>query len=260
MLSASGAVFQEHLFLPKSVGIIFAYSLIGLFLITGKKGLMFSYKILVPIKLILLLVIASYVMFFVQSSALETYTASLSLNEVRFWGISSVLYVSYNFALAMVILSEYQPLTNKRSGVAGGFWGGLILGLLVYISYMAMSKFLPSILHYEVPMLFIAGNISITAKHVYTLVLWLGILTTALANTYGFSQRMAKFVGLNFRSCLLISLTLAIPLSTQDFSVLVGKVYPLFGILGFVIVCGVAYKAIKDLLGELYYNIIKLEK
>lgn len=35
-------------------------------------------------------------------------------------------------------------------------------------------------------MLFVAGQVSMTARHLYTVVLWQGIITTALANAYGF--------------------------------------------------------------------------
>lgn len=260
MLSASGAVFFEHIYLPKGLGVFLAYILVGLFLIWGKKGLVVSYNILVPIKLILLFTITAYAVFFIHGSQIETYTAFLRPNDIRFWIISSLLYVAYNFALAMVILTEYQSLTDKRSGIAGGIWGGIVLGLLVLLTYLALSKFLPVILHYEVPMLFVAGNISLTAKHLFTVVLWLGILTTALANTYGFAQRFAKFTGFGYQNCLLIALTLALPIAMQDFSVLVGKVYPLFGILGLFIVSALIYRSTKELVREIYYNIIQNKK
>lgn len=260
MLSASGAVFFEHIYLSKGLGVFAAYVLVGLFLIWGKKGLIVSFNVLVPIKIILLIIITVYAVFFIQGSQIGTYTAFLRPEDIRFWGVSSILYVAFNFALAMVILTEYQTLTDKRSGIAGGIWGGLVLGLLALLTYLALSKFLPVILHYEVPMLFVAGNISITAKYLYTLVLWVGILTTALANSYGFTQRFAKFTGFGYRNCLLLSLTLALPIAMQDFSVLVGKVYPLFGVLGLFIVSAVVYKSTKELVGEIYYNINQRKK
>lgn len=257
MLSASGAIFYEHINLSQGLGVFSAYALTALFLVWGKNGLVTSFNVLVPIKIILIIMITVYAVFFIPSSKIGTYTAFLRPEDIRFWAVSSILYVAYNFALAMVILTEYQTLTDKRGGIAGGIWGGLVLGLLLLLTFLALSKFLPVVLHYEVPMLFVAGNISVTAKHFYTIVLWLGILTTALANTYGFAQRFAEFTGISYRSCLIICLTLALPLAMLDFSELVGKVYPLFGILGLFIVSALIYKFTKEFIRQIYYNIIQ---
>lgn len=253
MLSASGAVFAEHLYLSKYMGIFLVYILLFFFLFLGKKGLVLSYNILVPIKIILLLVITLYVNSSFEGSQLQEY--SRLQENINMWLIASILYVAYNFTLALVVLSEYQSLTDKRGGIIGGIMGGLLLGILVVLSFIALSKFIPAVLHYEVPMLYVAGNISLPAKYLYTVVLWLGIITTALANTYGFTQRIFNYTGLNYKFVLLASLTLAIPIATQDFSVLVAKIYPLFGLLGLIIILALIKKAIKDIARELYYNI-----
>lgn len=257
MLSASGAVFYEHLYLPKSLGIFLAYGLVGIFLICGKKGLIFSYNLLVPLKLILLLIITSYAAIFMSHNEVQTYTAYINYGSDHSWALSSLLYVAYNFSLAMVVLTEYQTLSNKRTGVVGAIWGGIVLGVLVILTYLALSKFLPVVMHYEVPMLYVAGNISLTAKHVYTIVLWIGILTTAIANAFGFAQRFASFTGMSYGLCLFLCMTLALPVSVQSFSGLVGRVYPLFGILGIIILAALLCRSIKDIITDLYYNITK---
>ena len=258
MLSASGAVFYEHLYLPKTLGIFLAYVVIVILLAAGKKGLIFSYNILVPIKIVLLLAISGYTAFFVDKSQQEIYTFSLNTEGAWKWMISSILYVSYNFALAMVVLTEYQSVTNRRNGILGAAWGGLILGGLVIINYYSLFKFLPAVMHYQVPMVYVAGQISLTAKHLYTIVLWLGIITTAIANAYGFAQRFSNFTGLSYRICLVLSITLALPLSLQSFSSLVAKIYPIFGILGVTIIVALLYKTTKEIGLGLYYRVIHL--
>ncbi|MDD4801881.1 MAG: hypothetical protein PHF24_02885 [Syntrophomonas sp.] len=255
MLSASGAVFYEHLYLPKMLGIFLAYAVIVILLITGKKGLILSYNVLVPVKILLLLIISGYAAIFLQGNQFESITYTLGEEYGRSWMIASILYVAYNFALALVVLTEYQTITNRHNGIVGAVLGGLILGMLVIVNYISLSKFLPTILHYEVPMLFIAGNISLTAKHIYTLVLWLGILTTAIANTYGFAQRFSRFTGLNYGLCLIVCMTMALPLSMQSFSSLVSIIYPIFGLLGISIIASLIYWTVKEIAGELYYRI-----
>jgi len=257
MLSASGAVFYEHLYLPKNLGIFLAYSMVVAFLLTGKRGLMTSYNLLVPLKIVLLLLISGYAAFFIKGQAMEVYTTFICPSETRFWLLSSLLYVAYNFSLAMVVLSEYQTIGNRDDGIIGAAWGGLVLGILVMINYIALSRFLPVVMHYEVPMLYVAGKISLPAKHVYTLVLWVGILTTAIANAYGFAQRFAGFTGLSYRFCLVLCMTLALPVSMRSFSSLVSKIYPLFGILGILIITMLVYRTTKDAAAEVYYYIMQ---
>jgi len=260
MLAASGAVFYEHLYLPKGLGIFLAYVMVLLMLFSGKKGLIVSYNLLVPLKMLLILVIASYAAFYPVQPSVETYTTFLCPGNPRLWIIAAVLYVAYNFSLAMVVLTEYQSITSRKSGVTGAIWGGLILGLLVLVNFLALRKFIPSIFMYEVPMLYIAGNISVTAKQVYTAVLWVGILTTALANAYGFSQRFSSLTGLSYPLCLVLCVTLALPVSMQSFSGLVGKVYPLFGILGILILGALTWRTFRDFAAKLYYNITQFWK
>lgn len=254
MIAASGAIFSEHLYLSKYLGIMVAYFLIVLMLGAGKKGLIRSYNLLVPVKLILLLGITAYAAFCLNGNE-SIYTNTIKTYTPGNWATASILYVAYNFALAMVVLTEYQPLTTRRQAVGGAIWGGLLLGFLVVIYYMAMAKFLPEVTWYEVPMLFITGRISSLVKTVYILVLWVGILTTALANAYGFSQRTARLTGMKYQTCLIICITMALPLSMQSFSALVGKVYPLFGLLGIFILAALIYKSVKEVGLELYYKI-----
>lgn len=248
MLSASGAVFYEHLYLPKYWGILLAYLMVVIALAAGKKGLIYSYSLLVPIKIILLLLIAGYVALFVDEVQVSAGAAYLYPQGENYWSLASILYVAYNFSLAMVVLSEYQSVSSKSDGIKGAIIGGLILGLLVVVNYCALSKFIPGVMHYQVPMLYVAGHISPTAKYVYTLVLWMGILTTAIANAYGFAQRFSHFTELNYSLCLVLCMTLALPVSTQSFSSLVNKIYPAFGMLGVLILLALSYSFMKKII------------
>lgn len=248
MLSASGAVFYEHLYLSKYWGILLAYLMVVIALAAGKQGLIYSYNLLVPIKIVLLLLISGYVAIFMGDVQVTASAAYLSPQGQNGWPLASILYVAYNFSLAMVVLSEYQSVSSKSDGVKGAIEGGLILGLLVILNYGALCKFLPVVMHYQVPMLFVAGHISPAAKYVYTLVLWMGILTTAIANAYGFAQRFSRFTGLSYSLCLVLCMTLALPLATQNFSSLVNKVYPAFGILGILILLALSYSFLKKMI------------
>ena len=138
---------------------------------------------------------------------------------------------------------EYRVLVSSAEGILAVL-GGLVLGGMALLYYLTMVRYLPGILDYEVPMLFVAGNISVPVKFTYVIVLWIGIITTALADAYGFTQRFAAFTGISYRLTLLLVLTAALPLSFQSFSSLVAVVYPLFGVLGLVLVVGIWFRVV----------------
>lgn len=254
MLSASGAIFDEHLYLNKYLGIMTAFLLIFLLLLKGKSGLIYSYNVLVPLKIILLLLISGYAAFCMDSQMGTPPMVPLRPVQAQYWGLAAVLYVAYNFTLAMVILTEYQTVTGIKAAMQGAAAGGLILGLLVLLNYTALSHFQMEVFQYEVPMLYIAGKISPGSKYAYLLVLWVGILTTALANSYGFAQRITRLIRMEYKSCLILTLLLALPLATRDFSQLVNKIYPLFGLLGVLILLALLYKAIIEAFRGLYFK------
>lgn len=254
MLSASGAVFLEYFHLPKNLGILVAYLAVLCALVTGKNGMVRSYNLLVPVKIILLISIAGAAAMIPPAPDLNAIKAFVTDYQPT-WLISSILYVAYNFSLAMVVLVEYQTFTTGRAAVTGAAMGGAILGILVIVNYLALYRFLPMTLHYQVPMLYVAGKLSSLTQMAYCLVLWIGIITTAIANAYGFSQRFAKLAGIHYGLCLALSLTLALPIATQSFDSLVARIYPCFGILGILILVLLLYRAGKDMIDEMYYNI-----
>ncbi len=258
MLSASGAVFYEHLYLPKVMGVLLGYCLVILLLFIGKNGLIISYNVLVPIKIALLLIISGYICWGIPQEEMVSYVAFEVPGGQGRWVLSAILYVAYNFSLAMVVLTEYQTVTSRRDGIMGAIWGGFILGVLVLLNYLALTRFMPTVIHYQVPMLYISGQISPFTKSVYTLVLWIGIITTAIANAYGFTQRVAHLLKIRFQVCLIVCMTLALPLAMLSFSQLVGTIYPLFGLLGILLLLSLLLKEGKDIVREIYYNIEQL--
>lgn len=253
MMSASGSVFHEHLNSSKLLGIMLVYLLTVGLLYTGRNGLINAFNVLVPVKLILLLSITAYaaIVFHPQSEMASTI---LCPNASRFWALSAVLYVAYNFALAMVVLTEYQSVGDKGGGISGAVLGGVVLGILLGCTYFALIRFWPHILTYQVPMLFVAGQISIHTKIIYTLVLWVGILTTTIANAYGLAQRLSSYMKVSYHLSLIATVTLALPVSMLSFSDLVSKIYPLFGILGIIILVALLIKAFKYLCIEVLMN------
>lgn len=235
MFSASGAVFSEHLDLPHGLGVIAAFAVVLGLLLRGYRGLVSTYNLLVPIKVVLLLSIATAAYIANQGHSGPVAVITLAPGPSGSWWLAAILYAGYNFALAMVVLTAYRQSVGPGDGIRGAAVGGLILGAMAAVCCLAMGQYAPEVFRYQVPMLFVAGKVAPAAKGIYLAVLWLGILTTAIANTYGFAQRISQHFGWRYRTCLAATVMIALPLSFQGFARLVSWFYPLFGVLGAVI-------------------------
>ncbi|MGE5396242.1 MAG: hypothetical protein ACM3MK_01755, partial [Chitinophagales bacterium] len=130
MISASGAVFHEHLYLSKELGLLAAYVGIIICLYWGLSGLVMAYNVLVPLKVLLLLTVATCAAMPTRGGMLKTLSASISTATLPdYWVLAALLYVAYNFTLAMVVLTEYSALMPLGEAVTGAACGGLVLGL-----------------------------------------------------------------------------------------------------------------------------------
>lgn len=231
MLSASAALFHEQLDSPAAVGVVLTATMVLLALLGGIGGVVWINSVLIPLKFV--------ICFLVSGLAIH-----YGLNQGIHWnplphpegslgcGMSMVLYASYNLLLATVVLASLGEKVKEAGGVAGGVAGGLLLGMFGFAISRAMVVFYPDILLYEVPMLFVAGNFSPFLKYLYTLLLWFGILTTAVASAYGFSQRVADLTKVPYRLAAAGTVVLALPMARYSFSFLVATVYPIFGYIG----------------------------
>jgi len=97
---------------------------------------------------------------------------------------------------------------------------------------LAQLKLYPAITSYQVPMLFMAGAVAPVLRIPAAILIWLAILTTAVANAHGLAARFAPPGSAKYKLTGVICILLALPLGGHDFDRLVGTVYPLFGYAG----------------------------
>lgn len=104
---------------------------------------------------------------------------------------------------------------------------------------LALTANAPVVGRAELPMVELAGRIAPWAKAVYTVVLLLAQLTTAVSCLYGLVERGGKVAGLSRMPAWLLGLIMAVAavlLSPVGFSSLVGTVYPMLGYAGILII------------------------
>lgn len=242
MLAGGGAVYSEHLGLPQALGTLLTALFTAGVVIMGLKGVISANALLVPLKMAAIVVICLLALVFAQPGEESHRAISGAAGGTRInWAWSAVLYVSYNMVVPVAVLSSLGRTVSLRAGVAGGMLGGLVLGAAAGLIVIAGLKFYPGITGYEVPLLYIAGSLGSGLKVVLGVLVWVAILTTAIADTHGFASRFAESRSLKYKAAGTALVLLALPLSTLKFSLLVKVLYPLFGYAGLILLAALLF-------------------
>jgi len=149
------------------------------------------------------------------------------------WGISSILYASYNSILLIPMLIGLKTqIKEERHIKIIAIICMLILVILSVVIFLLIET-IGSPEDIEMPLVYIAGNLKIIYKYLYGVVILSAIFTTAISAGYGFLNNIVKnkkmYSYLNLFIC-----TSSVLVSNIGFSNLINYLYPVFGVLGIV--------------------------
>lgn len=246
MLAASGTIWAEQFGFSVWLGSTLAALITCLVITRGLHGIIAVNLILVPLKIIVIILIALGAICY-RHGSIHQPLAILSASNMTAgnWVWSSILYVSYNLVLALAVLSSLGRIIPLGVGMAGGFIGGTVLGVTAALITIAELTFYPEISAVELPLVYIAGFLNKKLTYLVGLLLWLAILTTAIADAHGLACRMAPKGDWHYK---LIGggMTLAVlPFAGHNFSSLVRLIYPLYGYLGLILLAGLIVAPMK---------------
>ena len=239
MIAGSGAIFREELGFSFNFGIIVMVVCSFIVFLFSLEGLSFINSLLVPLLIIGIIITSFYL------NIREGYNFS-NIEGVNFTGkgnflTSSILYVGSNSLIIIVVFSSLFPMLNSRkTAILVGLTGGIILSILGVSILTSMLIYYNEVYTLDIPMLRICNYIGDNYRKLYAIILWIAMFTTALANGFGFMNRISKERNRLWITALFcIS---AIPLANLGFSNLVGVLYPIFGFVGFVVMVFVLTK------------------
>jgi len=239
MISGSGALFNEYFGFSRWLGILLTGSVIALALLYRGEGVLWINTVLIPLKFVFCLGIATVAIFITTSGDSEP-VRLLSNPIVGNWVISAILYVSFNVTLAMVVFASLGREVQKSGARLGAILGGIALGLFAFSIGASLLRF-PDILGLEIPMVGIAGKLGDWPAFFYVVVLWLAMITAAVGNGFSLISRVVDYGRLSYAKATLILFLLLLPISGVKFSQIVQLVYPLFGYLGLVFMPTILY-------------------
>ncbi|MFZ5899134.1 MAG: hypothetical protein ACOYU7_08230 [Bacillota bacterium] len=239
MMAGSGAVLHEQFGLPTWGGVILLAVLVILVLLHGLTGVVAVNVVLVPLKVLLVAGVAATAVLSYDGPPPPTLAppGEISLS----WLGAAVLYISYNMVVPVAVLSSLGRYLTVREAVAGAALGGVILGGTTTLVAYAILTYFPLVSSYQVPLLQVAGIVHPYSRTLISVIVWIAIFTTAVANAHGLVSRFAPQGSLRYKHAGISFTLLLLPVAFFKFSHLIGFIYPLFGYAGLVLLVAVAF-------------------
>ncbi|MDN5345082.1 MAG: hypothetical protein PWQ18_1196 [Clostridia bacterium] len=232
MLAGSGAIARQHFGQAPWCGIL-ACAALAMLACWGKgRGLLILNACLTPVMLAVMVFTAVVALMSRPGLLPPAQPAPAGGLISGNWAINACLYVAYNMVGVAVLLTSL-PATHR--GVLGAGLGGLFLGALAYLLVMSLASLDLTGLTTELPLLYLVATLHPGLLGIYTLALWLAMVTTAASDLYGLVTRLEQHLAFPTWQIAALILLLALPVATCGFINLVAWVYPFFGYLGLVV-------------------------
>lgn len=249
MLSGSGALMEQEWGWNFYAGMLVMAGLtMGIFL-AGKSGLLWLNMLLVPVMIVMLVVISlgGIGQELRESAYLQTAPLSIPWQELpsmRFL-LDGLFYTSYNLlTLIPVLCSLREAISGRRSALGAALLGGGILLALSFILGLASLINYDKMKGMEIPIFAMLGD-SRTLSLLCCLVLLGAMLTTAVSDGY-MCIRYLRERGVRPQGAIFLVVGLGFGIGCLGFSSLVGKVYPLFGALGLVLLGAILWGRVRS--------------
>ena len=141
-----------------------------------------------------------------------------------------MLYANYNcIVLIPMLITLKEQVKNKKQIIQISIISFVIMFVLTILIFKMQEGI--GVVNVEMPMLYIASQISDMFKMIFGVMTMVAIFTSAISAGYSLicneTKKEQTKRGIALALCLI-----AIPVSQLSFSILVNLMYPIFGILG----------------------------
>jgi uncharacterized membrane protein YkvI len=240
MIAASGTTFNTAFGLPAYAGGIILCSLLIISLFAGLDGIVKVLSAIVPFMVLGALGMGVYFIanpISVADTAKEIVVNSSPL--IKHWSLSGILYVSFNFVIAIAVLVPMGQKSNSdKTLMSGSLIGGMCLGICAFALYTALQRNIQVVGNASLPMVELANSISPMFGSFYSIILFLGLYSTAITCFYGVYTRFNESpVGgkLGNKAIILLVSAFSYAASLLGFTKLIGYVYPGIGYGGIIL-------------------------
>ncbi len=243
MIAGTGALMHQLFHISSLWGNLLMTLLTIITVLTGIRGIISSISFIVPFLLIATIgiCIASLVIF--PSQLVMTTDINVPASQLMHtWWWSALLYTSYNILLSFAILGPLGAhAKDDRSIRKGALLGGLGLGICAIFIFLTLFQNMSQVTALEIPMFYIAGQLSKTTLIIYFAVLVAAIYSTAVGSLYGFVARMTSNDPKHQKLMIFALGFFALLASQLGFTTLVKYLYPIIGYSGLVLLISLPF-------------------
>lgn len=238
MIAGGGSSLNQQFGLPVWVGsgllalLIYVTSYLDVSKITNVIGM------ITPFVIIFIVLTSIYTLMTVDISFSEALQVTAEQPKVLpNWFISALNYsaLALMIAISMAFViggGEYNP---RQAGISGAV-GGLIVSVLLFISYFALTAGIEQVQGSAMPMLALVDSIHPTLGAAMSVVIFGMIYNTSIGLYYPLAKRMSKAKPKRFRIYMLLIVVGGFILSFFGFETLVSTVYPFIGYFGILVI------------------------
>lgn len=252
MISGAGATLNECFGLPHYVGTIVLAILVYITYVLGLKRLVDIIGAIGPVIIILTLLVG---LITIGRTGLilgnvDVYVANANIPKASSNAlISGILYVAYNIFSAVIFLSALGQYGNSRKeSQCGGIFGGILIMSATFVVNLAFLANAEKIGQLSIPTLFLARQISPVLEIVFSVVIMLGIFSTASPVGWTVCDRFVKEGTTKSRVFAALLMIVSLACGQLPFGKLVGTIYPLTGYLGILLLICIALYRIRQIL------------
>ncbi|TQQ85065.1 hypothetical protein EXD82_02925 [Peptacetobacter hominis] len=250
MLSGAGATLNEYYGLNHYVGSAAMAIVVYLAYVFGLKGLINIIGTIGPV--IIVFTIGVGIISILNStgdlSSANSIIASMEIPKASpQWWLSGLLYAAYNIFGSIIFLSELgKNAKSSKEASMGGAFGGITLMVGTLLMNVAFLANISEVGALEIPTLYLADRISPVIGVIFSVVLILGIFSTAAPMTWTVCDRITKEGTVKSKVVAAVVVILAFIGGQLPFGQLVGTIYPWTGYLGCLLFICLAVYEIKN--------------
>lgn len=243
MFAGAASTFKQMLGIDPFIGSLFMVSITVFTLMLNVKSIINVIAVATPYLLIIMLIIAIYSILTMDLSLAEqNMLAQHQIVAAPNWLMGALLYVSYNIASGVAMLTVIGSTANtRRVAGAGGIIGGLMLGFLILLINIAMFAKMDLVSGTDMPILEIANHIHPVIGYLMAIALLGMIYNTAVGLLYSFIIRFVPPKDPIYKPTVILVGAIGFMASFVGFTTLVGKVYSLMGYLGFALILAIIF-------------------
>lgn len=247
MISGAGSTFEEYYGVDGNIGrAIMIIASLGTVLL-GLDKLVKIVGYIAPVLLVVTMVIG---IISIVNNPVGIVEADQNLKTIEVhsnfnnWALSGLMYAAYTVTGVVPYLADIgkSTATSRKNSIFGGIFGGGAFLIAVMILNFGLLANILDVYNLEIPSLFVAASISPVFGNIFSVLLMLGIYTTAVPMLYTVCNKISSdSKSKAYKIAAVVTAIVSIFGGQLSFSTMISIIYPISGYAGIVIFVGMIY-------------------